>query len=130
MVIPMLRVPYQDCATVEPTQLGVRLYTGDKPGGIRFAIFPKEKPSSPGVLQSGEVINDQQWTQLWLYWTENCPAVTSVSNFNEKCMQDSGRTTIMGKTFNWNSDDRGLLLVWCIRTVKFTPAICAIYNCK
>ena len=21
-------------------------------------------------------------------------------------MQDSGRTTIMGKTFNWNSDDR------------------------
>ena len=96
-----------DCATVEPTQLGVRLYTGDKPGGIRFAIFPKEKPLNPGVLQSGDVINSLQWTQLWRYWTESCPAANSVSKFNENCMQDSGSIIIMGKTFNWNHADRG-----------------------
>ena len=107
-----------ECAEIEPNQIGIQLYTGDKPAGIRFALYPKIKPTNPGILQSGDTITNAEWTRLWTFWTENCPRNNAANQFNENCMKDSGTITNNGRTVTWNWKDR--TFYWYVKKHLYT----------
>ena len=103
----VLSTQITECAEIEPNQIGIQLYTGDKPAGIRFALYPKIQPNNPGTLQSGDTITNAEWSKLWTFWTENCPRNNAQNQFSEICMKDSGTITNDDRSVTWNSWDRG-----------------------
>ena len=84
---PTANCTLSECATVLATQIGVSLYTGKTPDGIRFAVRPKESSalnSENFVVSNSFDINDESdKNAIWNYFTTDVSQVrVADSNFN------------------------------------------------
>ena len=96
---PNANCTLSECATINAPQIGVSLYTGETPSGIRFTVRPKGISSlntkliileSEGKVDSININNDKDRDALWKYFTTDCPKKIGES-YDDSCMNDEGQ---------------------------------------
>jgi hypothetical protein len=97
---PNANCTLSECAIINAAQIGVSLYTGITPSGIRFTVRPKDKSSlNTGLLlqarigntdDSININNDEDRDALWKYFTTDCPKKVG-ETYDDSCMNDEGQ---------------------------------------
>ena len=110
---PTANCTLSECATVSATQVGVSLYTGKTPNGIRFTLRPKDSSGLNTAMfttSNSFDINDQSdKNAIWNYFTSDVSQSRVVDAYIYATLSFTNTTTIHINSVNNSAQENCLI---------------------